>query len=809
MGGFARDVRQACRQLARSWPFTIVAVATLALGIGVNATTFAVADAVLFRDLPFRDPSRLVIAGETRAGLSSRAEVSHANFLDWQTRAAGFDGLAAMTFSNWTFTLGGAEPQAVDYRPVSATFFDVLGVQAAMGRTFTPEDDRRGAARVVVIGDGLWRRMFASDPSVLGRAVTIDGRPFTIVGVMPAWFRYPAGAEAWAPVAPALADPRTDNLSTFLENRDAAVLHVLGRLRPGVPLEAARAELQAISGELGRTYGRREPATLVMTPLAETIVGAVAPAMRALMAAVMLLLLVAAANVAGLMLMQVTSRRRELATHLALGESRRRLAWRLLVECGLLALVSAVAALMAARAALPLVVRLAPADLPRLADVAVDGRILLFTLAAAGVVAVACWLLPALSLRDTAIDQVLRATPRGSSDGGGRLRRLLVGAQVATAVVLIAFAGLLVQSVRRLERQDLGFDPRGLLTVEIPGRAGLTPGEANRLRGAARDAAAAVPGVQSASLVYAHPLKALTGLDSSWRRDGQTTEAARQNPYVSIETISPGYFATLRTPLRDGRAFTDADTATSAPVAIVTERFARLAWPDRPAVGQPLWTAATGGQKAPPLTVVGVVADARARELRIPVLEVYIPVAQSRFAAADLVVRAGGDVRSVAAGIRAVLQAQHPAAAIDVISLEDAVARHQAPWRSNLAFIGLFAALTLSLAAIGVYAMLAAAVAARTREIGVRMALGASPRRMLRAVVGEGGRVALAGIVVGLAAAVALGRFIESMLFDVTALDLPSLLTAAAMLLGVGVLAAIVPAWRAARVDPAVSLRAE
>ncbi len=555
MNLFVHDCRLAARHLRIAWPFALAAIATLALGIGANVTLFSLADSVMFRPLPLRQPERLVIAGESFWQTSSlspsgetdvRAEVSYLNFRDWQTRSRAFDGLAAMGSSDWPVTLVDGEPVSVAHRAVSGGFFATLGVQAAFGRTIAAGDDQRGAPRVLVISHGLWQRQFGGDPAIVGRAVALDDGPFTIVGVMPRGFTYPFGTDAWSALVPALAGIGRPELPDFLANREAAALHVIGRLNPGATLAAAHADLDRVVRELAGEYGRGGVFYPRVTFLVDELLGPTRSAVWALIGAVALLLLVAAANVAGLMIVQTTKRRREFAVRMALGASRAAIGRQLLCESAILVAAASVVALTIAKAGLPLVVAWVPQDIPRLDEVAVNARVAAFTAAVGMVMAILCWIAPAVSLDPARLDAALRTAGRTFASGGFSrpARRLLVVVEMAIAVVVLALTGLLYQSVVRLGQVDLGFRSENLLAVDLDPPAELE-GAANeavdRFYDRAISALETIPGVESVGAAGGRPLKGPIGLDSSWLIEGQSTDAAERNSWVNLETITPGY----------------------------------------------------------------------------------------------------------------------------------------------------------------------------------------------------------------------------------------------------------------------------
>ena len=810
-----QELTWAVRRFRKAPAFVLISVLTLAVGIGVNVTLFSLADAVMFRPFAWAEADRLVVAGESQT--ATRSELSYLNFVDWQRRSQSFAALAAMGSSNWTFTFGSAETVIIPYRAVSGEFFDVLGVRAARGRTLTPTDDRTGAAHVVVISHGLWQRRFGGAADIVGRFIVLSNTPFTVVGVMPANFSYPLGADAWVPLVPALASVQGAGLPDFLTNRTAAALLSVGRLKSGVDVGAARADLDRVIGQLRTAYGGPPRIRARVTPLVDDLLGNARVGLWSLLAAVNLLFVVATANVAGLMLIQTSLRRRELTLRLALGASRIAVARQLLVESIVLALTGTIAALALARLTLPIVVRLVPATIPRLAEASVDGRVVAFTIGIALIATVLCALGPSATLWGRSLDAELRAGSRavGAHASGRRLRRILVAGEIAIAVVLLAVAGLLYASVRRVTTVDLGFTPDNLLAVTMDEPRAL--GSASL---AARvqfwehivDALHALPFVGDAAATITQPLGGPIGLDSSWEPEGQASADAQNNAYVNTETITPGYFATMGARLVAGRAFDRRDGADGQAVVIVNERLARRAWPGQSPLGKRLRVGALNGARTPPpwWTVVGVVGDVRYRDMTTPTLDVYVPLAQSPFMPGALVLRMRGPMTTAnVTEIRDRLRGLNPENAVDVVSMREAVAAHQKPWQSNFIFFAAFAALTVFLAVVGLFTMATSIVTEQLRDIGVRIALGATAAGIVRGVLADAGRIATIGAIVGVSLAIGALRVIQGLLFEAAPLDRLMLLAAPLALCAMAIAACLIPALRAARVDPVVTLRAD
>ena len=815
------ELRLAARSLSKSPHFTCVVVLILGLGIGANATLFSIADAVLFRPFPFTDQARLVVGGEDSS--EPRSEIPYREFVAWRAGAQTFEDLAVFGSTNWTLhqTLRG-DAAAIRHRSVSANFFTVLGVKPLLGRTFDAADDRRGASRTLILSHGFWQRQFGGDPQVVGRVLSLSEGAFTVVGVMPSDFHYPAGADAWTPVVPDLAAVPANAMFDKLEDSEVGVLYIVGRLKPQVTLDAGRADLDRIIAQRSRAAGRGRVAHSRLTMIADDLLGSARTSMWMLIAAVSLLLLVACANAAGLLLVRAAGRRHEFAVRLALGASRRALARQLFCESLLLALLASGVAALASLACVPVVRASIPGELPRIADAAITMRTLLFTAVISLASAVLSWIVPAVQSRRD-LEPALRLSGRTATVGGLRqpLRRALIVGELAAAVVLLTAAGLMLRSLVSLARLDLGFDPRQLLAVTMsPPAATTTDTEMGALVERARQQVATIPGVVAVAGVSNRPLLGVVGNDSSVLLEGQSLEAAEKNPFVNTETITPEYFRTLRTRLVGGRFFNDDDRATTAAVVIVSKGFSAWAWPDGQAIGKRLHLAALGNGQVRWWTVVGVVADARNRQITAPAFDVYAPFAQSPNRIDTLVVRTSADDDAVVPVIRQRLSALNgppsrdgrfgvAGGVVSVEAMEDVVSSHQAPWRANLALFAAFAALTVFIAVTGLYAMMAHTIVEQSREIGVRLVLGATPGHVAGGVIAGALSVVAAGGLVGIGGAAIAGRLMRSLLFGVEPLDPAVLVVSPLLLAAVALAACVLPAMRAARTDPAVCLRAE
>jgi putative ABC transport system permease protein len=803
------DLRLAIRSLRRRPLLFLVAASALALGIGASTAVFSVVDAVLLRPLPFAQAERLFLLWQSIPEAHAPfVEVTYPFYREIGARTRSFAGLAAMPVSNSGFTIGGGEPLRVDGRIVSGTFFDVLGARAALGRTFGPDEDKVGMSRVIVISDGLWRRGFGGDPAVVGRTLDVDGTPMTVIGVMPPAFRYPSGADLWTPLVPVIPE--------VVEKPNVAWAIVIARLAPGVSAAQARAELDDLTAAQLKIYAPTSPPVKsVLRPLAREWFGASRPALLILLGAVLLVLLLACANVAALLLARAAARQREIAVRLALGASRGRLARELLAEAALIAAVGGAAGTLLATWGVRGLIGLVPAAVPRLQDTAIDLRVLAFALALTATAALAAGLVPALLASRTSLAEVLAdgARTADSSARQARARAVLVAAEAAIALVLLAGAGLLTRTFENLRHLDLGFDPERVLAAEIHGPRGKYEGaEARRqLYRTLVERVEALPGVRSAAAVSIRPLWGPDGDNWRYRLEGQSEAEAERNPSLNLEIATPGFFRTMAMPIRRGRVFGEQDTAGVAPVVVISETLARRCWPGQDPIGRRLQVPMPSPPYAPTwMTVVGVVGEARYRELELVRNDFYMSYLQADPGLRHLVVRTDGDPMVAVAGVRAaVASIDRELVLSDVTSMTALVATARGGARFAMQLLAAFALTALLLAALGIYGVLAFVVGRRTREVGVRMALGARAADVLVLVMRQGMAPVAAGLAVGLACALALGRAASALLFGVPPHDPVTLGAAATVLATTALLACALPARRAARIDPAQALRDE
>jgi putative ABC transport system permease protein len=809
-----QDLRYGFRTLFRAPAFTATAVLTLALGIGANTVMFSVVNAVLLRPLPFPYPDRLMLVFSFNTRANSRGEVhaSALDFADWQSQAHSFESMAGYVGTGYTFS-GDGEPELVIGENVTADFFKTLGVLPMAGRTFDQDEFAPGRERELVLGHALWQRRFAGDPSVIGRTVTVNGKPFTIVGIMPAGFTFPDPRyQLWSPL-PSAATPDSPPI-----NRQSHYLRVVGRLRPGVKAEQARSEMNTIARNLATAYpDSDESLDARVVPLSEQTVEGVKTALLVLLGAVGFVVLIACTNVMNLLLARATGRRREVAIRSALGAGRLRLIRQFLTETIVLYAFGAAAALMLAAWGLEALVSTSAGDIPRLREASVDGRVLGVTLLISLGTAIAFGLAPAFHAAKSDVSDALKAGGRtgGTGDERQALRSALVVAEVALSVVLLIGAGLALRSFVRLVNVDPGFQVDDQLTfsvVMVGSRYESAPAMISFARRLA-DGLAGAPGVQRAGGTTALPFSG-QNIENGFDVDGLTVGPGVDQPVAGMRGITADYFAALGVPLKAGRFFSSADREGSAPVAIVSEAFARRYWPNQSAVGKRVKDGGSDVWR----TVVGVVADIRHNgpgEESRP--EVDFPYAQldpgfmtmwSR--GMTFVVRGRVPGTSLVSTARAQVHALDPAMPLnDVQTMTELASGAVAQPRFRTLLFGSFAALALLLATVGVFGVLSYFVTQRTQEIGIRMAPGAQPGDVMRMVVLRGVSLAGAGIVIGLVAAVPLARSMRSLLFEVPPTDLATFATVGFALALVACLASYLPARRAIRVDPMIALRME
>jgi putative ABC transport system permease protein len=793
------DLRYALRTLRRAPVFTGAAIVTMALTIGANTAIFSVVNAVMLRPLPFRAPDRLMRVAEKNEKLNLPFfGASVLNYLSWKEQARGLD-LAALGFANFTLT-GRGDPEQFQGATITPSLMPVLGIEPVRGRGFREGEDRPGGEPVAIISEGLWTHRFGGEASVIGSHVNLSGVDYTIVGIAPPALNFMTGAEIWTPL---LLDPGR-------EIRLNHVINVVGRLRPGVSMRQAQTEMDAIAGRMAIQYPELKDWGVRLQEFYHWFVqDNLRTALIVLLSAVGLVLLIACANVANLQLARASARQKEIAVRTALGAGRARMLGQLLTESLLLACAGGGAGLLAAMWTVKLMNRALPAGLLPVPDVAVDSTVLLFALGITLTTGLLFGLTPAWRAARADLNTVLKQGGR-SALGGQRpwVRHCLVASELALCTVLLIGAGLLVQSLFRLQTVQLGFRPDHLLTFQLAPPPAKYAGQA-RQWGLYRDMLEAIrtlPGVRDVSISSGIPLGAGSYTRTPMSATGRSVLPAGAAIPIDWRTVSPGFFRTLEIPLLAGRDFNEQDTPTSPTAIIVSRRTAQRFWGDEDPIGKMLHR--QGDTRN--LTVVGVVGDVRNNALSQELPALYYAATTRVWPLMDVVVRTAGKPEAELPAVRRKireLDAELPMS--NVRSMEDWVSNSAAQPRINAVLVGVFAAVALLIAAIGVYGVLAYSVNQRTREIGLRMALGAQQSNVLRLIVNEGMMVGLAGIAAGLAGAYALSRALAALLFGVQARDPLTFAVVAATLMAIAFAACLVPAWRGSRIDPIVALREE
>ena len=807
-----QDVRFALRTLRKNPGFTAVAVLTLAVGIGASTAMFSVLNGVLLRELPVRDQDDLIVLWtESPSAAADHVPVAQGELTDFREQARTLEAVAGVAYQGVSEQAlrDGDHPLAAMGTWVTGNLFSTLGVRPVHGRTLLPEDDVPGAPPVMVIGYGFWQRYFGGDPAAVGRTFEWNGSHFTVVGVMPRGFEYPRDAEFWAPVHAVFPEEAQKRWSGYV------IYDLVGRLRPGVSAREVGEEYQAFlrAGDPERppTFRGMRP---VITPLPEIITGDARATLWAAAAAVGLLLLIACINVANLLLIRGSARAQEFAIRSALGAGRRRLVRQLLTESGVLALLGGALGVLITVAAVRVLVALSPPELPRREMIEVDARVLLFALAVTAAAALLSGLLPAILSAAGDLSVWLRGGRRTASahPGAQALRHGLVVGQVALAIVVVVAAGLLVRSLVALQGVEMGFNEERLLVLQTTLPPGLLPERSQQvaLQEEMRARVATLPGVISAASVPQRPFSGQGGWSATYTGEGQDAEAQATNAMVNFEVVGPEYFRTLEIPLYRGRAFTEQDREDAPRAAIVSDAVARHTWPGEDPIGKRVKLGPPEGP-AEWHAVVGVVGETRYRELTDPQPSVYLPIRQfGGPVPMNLAVRTRSDPAAMVPQIRRTLPEVHPELMlVGGGSMSQLLSAPLARPRFTTLLLGTFAAITLLLAAVGIYGVMAATVRQRTREIGIRLALGAKVQEVRRLVLRQGMRLALWGCAIGIVGALFGARTLQSMLFGISPSDPVTFVAVAGLILGTAALACYVPARRASRVDPLEALRAE
>ena len=804
----AQDLRYGWRTLLKSRGFAAAALFTLALGIGANTAIFSVVYGILLRPLPFRDASRLVLLNETTPKVGN-VSVSYPNFQDWRAQSHAFSEMAVV--ASVQFNMAGiSQPENIGGLAVSPTFLSMTGVRPMIGRSFTREEEKAGTEPVLLLSYALWQSHFGADRGVIGHSIRLDSRTFTIVGVLPPDFRWGERCDVMEPIG--VWATNNDSVTERGERGDTLVV---GRLAPGAKIQEARAEMEGIAARLARAYPQtNDQFGVTLQPLREMFSGDVRPAMLVLLGAALFVLLVACANVANLFLMRGAVRAREMALRIAIGASRGRIIRQMLTESFLVALLGGLAGVSLAVAGIPLIARSIPRDTLAGASIDVNGAVLLFS---AGLVILSMFvfgLAPALNSTSGNIQSELKEGGKATSAGGrNRWRGLLATSEVALALILLVGAGLMMKSLYRLLSVDSGFRAGHVLKLEMslrtaqydedPAVIGFWQQALDRVR--------ALPGVESAAVGTAIPLT-----DDHWRTDitveGMPLPTPGNFPHPDMHLVSPGYEQTLGIRLLRGRGFTDADREGAPRVAMVNATVAQHLFPGSDPVGRRFTFGRVGGGNTPKwVTIVGVLADTRMYGLANPArLEVYVPFRQRPSNGMAVLVKSVQDPAALVPAIRGVVASIDKEQPIfGIATMQEVVNASVSTRRITLILLGLFSALALVLAAIGIYGVVSYSVAQRVREIGIRMALGARPVDVLRMVLAQGGKISAAGIVIGSVASLGLTRLMTKLLYSVSAVDPTTFAVVAFLLALVAMVACYIPARRTLRVDPLNALRHE
>jgi putative ABC transport system permease protein len=807
-----QDVRFGARMLAKKPGLTFVAVLTLALGIGANTAIFSVVNAVLLRPLPYAQPDRLVFAFRMQPPIL-RGPISRPDFLEWQAQNQSFQTMAAYTYA--TFNLTGVD-QAERLRGalVSEDFFTLFGLAALHGRFLLPSDNQAGSPRATVISYGLWQRRFGGDPKVVGQNIALNGDSYTVVGVAPMQFSFPARIDAWMPA----------RLGESQQGRGSNYLLVIGRLKDGVTIEQAQAQFNQVAAALAAQYPANDTnLTVIVSPLLEEQVRFIRPILWIMLGAVAFVLLIACANVANLLLARAMARQKEIAIRTAMGASRWHIVRQLLTESMLLAIIGGGLGVLLAVWAIDLLVAFAPANIPRVGEVGVDRWVLGFTLLVSLGTGLLFGLAPAMQVSKSDLNETLKEGGRSAATGSPRqalLRRALVVFEMASSLVLLICAALLIVSISRLTKVDPGFDPKPLLTADVsfprtPVSPGDKPADAQNKQLLAtvnfltqvQQRVSQLPGVEAVGAINDLPITGRSSVNGDFNIVGQPPWEPGKAPVAEFRTVTNDYFRALGVPLIKGRVFNDSDKLDSTPVIVINETLAKRFFADTDPLGKQL-TALTGA----PSQIVGVVGDARQWGLDAPPAEeIYYPYAQVAISSeTSLVVRSSGDPASLSAAVRSIVQeVSSDAPVLRLKTMNEVLDISTAQQRFTMGLMAVFAGVALLMAIIGLYGVMSYTVTQRTHEIGIRMALGAERRDVMRLIVGQGLTLAVIGVGTGLIAAFAFTRLLATLLFGVGAKDPLTFAVVAAIMLVVALGACFVPARRATKVDPMVALRYE
>ena len=801
-----RDFQYGARMLRKSKGFTGIAVLTLALGIGANTAVFSVVNAVLLRPLPYGEPERLVFLTEWSEQVPTMS-FSVANFKDLRDQNHVFDSVFGSNSTSFVLTGSGPEAERVNMRQVTSGMFDTLQKTPILGRAFTPDEDKPGGPRVVLLSEGFWERRFGRDPNIVGKTLTLSGESFNVIGVMPGSFH-----SSWK-----TTDAFTPLL--FLEDKIGGEnqrgnhpgIYVVGRVRKGVTVDQARSDVKALAKRLAEDHPMSNARqSMTVEPMLNAVVGDLRPALMLLLGAVVLVLMIACANVANLLLSRAADRQKEMALRMAVGGNRGRLIRQLLTESVLLSSLGGLVGIGLGYAGVRGLVASLPSNVPRADEIGINGQVLLFTAIVAVVTGLVFGMAPAWKVSNADMNETLKENGRGTATPGQhRLRNTLVVAEISLALVLLVGAGLLLRSFFRVIEADAGVRTAGVLAVNVPmpdaryakaeAKVALVEQLLEKLKGTA--------GVRSAALTF--PL--LGGNQNSFNIEGRPEPPPGQRPSTDVTRVTPDYFKTMGLRLLEGRTVEATDRADTPPVCLIDETFAKTYWPGESAIGKRVKFGNLKDPEPPWMQVVGIVAHVKNYGVDQPSrVEIYLPFYQRPASSPTIVVETAGDPASLTPGVREAVRSLDPDLPIYAVrTLNEVVATQMAPRRLAVLLISVFSGVALLLAAIGIYGVMSYAVTLRTQEIGIRMALGAERDDISRMILRFGVRMSLIGVTVGLLAAFGLARTMAGLLFQTSPADPPTFSIVPLLLMAVALLACWVPARRATRVDPLVALRTE
>ncbi|HZE69968.1 MAG TPA: ABC transporter permease [Pyrinomonadaceae bacterium] len=815
------DLRYGARMLRKNPAITFVVILALALGIGANTAIFSVVNAVLLRPLPYDQANRLVFLNEASQVLDEMS-ISYPNFTDWRNQNHFFEYIGVYNRNSYNLT-GAGEVERIPTAQVSADLFSALRVGASLGRVFTNEEDKPGGTPVVVLSYGLWQRRFGGQASILNQPITLNGKSYTVIGIMPRTYLYPSRVEMWVPVGQLSADPN------WQERGNHPGLYGVARLKPGATLAQAQSDMDNIAANLEKQYPDSNAGNRVrLQPLLEVFVSEVRGTLWVLFGAVGFVLLIACANIANLLLARATARRKEMAIRAAMGAGRWRIARQLLTESVLLAIIGGGLGLLIARWGIQFILYISPDAIPRSREIDLDWKVLVFTLGVSFLTGILFGLLPAVQAGEVDVHETLKETGRGTSRRHW-LRSSLVVVEVATTMVLLIGAGLMTRSFYRLQQVNPGFSYEHLtsFSVSLPQKKYASEEQRSEFFRRLIENTRGLPGVQMVAAASGLPL-GNNGWQTSFVIEGRPVPPRNETPLMEACTVTPDYFRAMNIPLLSGRFFTDQDNRSflagrdlskldegermisGTNVIVVDEEFARRYWPNEDAVGKRIKFGPDS--KAPALTVVGVVGRVKMEGLSQDSNRVqgYFAFSQLPFNGMTVIIKASRDPNQLIAAVRDQIKAIDPEQPIyNIRTMDEIRGESVAAERLNLMLLSIFAGIALVLAIVGIYGVMSYAVTQRTHEIGIRMAIGAQPRDVFRMILGQGMTLALIGVVLGLVGAFALTRLMATMLFGVQPTDPATFASIAALLTGVALVACLIPGRRATKVDPVISLRYE